>query len=55
MPKRTDTPFDQRSFIHWEAWFPGGPRITKNSNCLKNRKKIIQNAKIKKSLEICQN
>ena len=22
MPKISDTPFDQRSLIHWEAWFP---------------------------------
>ena len=36
--KISDTPFDQRSLIHREAWFPGGPRIPKKPNCLKNRK-----------------
>ena len=52
--KIIDTPFDQRSLIHREAWFPGGPRIPKNQNCLKTEK-IIQNAKTKKRLDICQN
>ena len=33
----------------------GGPRIPKNPNCLKKRKKIIQYAKTQKRLEICQN
>ena len=47
--------FDQRSRIHRETWFPGGPRIPKNPNCLKNGKKIIQNAKTQKCLEIWQN
>ena len=28
--KISDTPFDQRSLIHREARFPGGPRIPKN-------------------------
>ena len=36
--KISNTPFDQRSLIHREAWFPGGPRIPKNPNCLKNGK-----------------
>ena len=36
--KICDTPFDQRTLIHWEAWFPGGPRILKNPNVLKNGK-----------------
>ena len=31
-------PFDQRSLIHREAWFPGGPRIPKNQMFLKNGK-----------------
>ena len=47
-------PFDQRSLIHREVWFPGGPRIPKNPNCLKTEK-IIQIAKTQKRLEICQN
>ena len=36
--KISDTPFDQRSLIHLEAWFPGGPRIPKNPIFLKNGK-----------------
>ena len=36
--KISDTPFDQRSLIHREAWFPGGPRIPKNPMFLKNGK-----------------
>ena len=28
--KISDMPFDQRSLIHREAWFPGGPRIPQN-------------------------
>ena len=32
------TPFNQRSLIHCEAWFPGGPRIPKNPIFLKNGK-----------------
>jgi hypothetical protein len=31
-------PFDQRSLIHREARFPGGPRIPKNRIFLKNGK-----------------
>ena len=27
--KISDTSFDQKPQIHWEAWFPGGPRIPK--------------------------
>ena len=34
--KICDTPFDQRSLIHREAWFPGGLRIPKNPIFLKN-------------------
>ena len=34
----SDTPFDQRSLIHREAWFPGEPRIPKNLIFLKNGK-----------------
>ena len=37
--KISDTPFDQRSLIHREAWFPGGPRISINPIFLKNGKK----------------
>ena len=40
--KISDTPFDQRSLIHREAWFPGGPRIPQNLIILK-KEKIIQN------------
>ena len=36
--KISDTPFDQRSLIHREAWFLGGPRIPKNPIFLINRK-----------------
>ena len=36
--KISNTPFDQRSLIHWKAWFPGRPRIPQNPNCLKNGK-----------------
>ena len=53
--KISNTPFDQRSLIHWEAWFPGGTRIPQKLNGLKTRKKIIQNPKTQKHLEICQN
>ena len=28
--KISDTPFDQKSLIHREAWLPGGPRIPKH-------------------------
>ena len=52
--KISDTLFDQRSLIHREAWFPGGPRIPQNPIFLKTEK-IIQNAKTQKCLEICQN
>ena len=40
-------PFDQRSLIHREAWFPDGPRIPKNPNCLKNGKKSSKTQKLK--------
>ena len=36
--KISDTPFDQRSLIHREAWFPGGPRIPQNPIFLKKEK-----------------
>ena len=39
--KNSDMPFDQRSLIHWEAWFPPcfiGQRIPQNLFFLKNRK-----------------
>ena len=38
MQNISDPPFDHRFLIHGEAWFPGGPRIPKSLNCLKNRK-----------------
>ena len=34
--KISDTSFDQRSLIRREAWFLGGPRISKNQIFLKN-------------------
>ena len=43
----SDTPFNQRSLIHREACFSGGPRIPKNPIFLK-MEKIIQNAKTQK-------
>ena len=45
--KISDTPFDQRSLIHREAWFPGGPRIPKNLIFLKNEKKSSKTQKLK--------
>ena len=33
-----DTPFDQRSLIHRDVLFPGGPRIPKNLIFWKNGK-----------------
>ena len=52
--KISDTPFDQRSLIHREAWFPGGPRIPQNPIFLKNGKNSSKTQKLK-LLEICQN
>ena len=52
--KISDIPFDQRSLIHREAWFSGGPRIPKNQIFLKNGKNHL-NAKTLKRLGICQN
>ena len=51
--KIIDTPFDQRSLIHQEAWFLGGPRIPKNPSFLKNGKNHPKR-KTQKRLEICQ-
>ena len=45
-------PFDQRSQIHWKAWFLGGPKIPK-TQLKKKQKKNIPNAKTLKFLEIC--
>ena len=53
--KISDMPLDQRSLIHREAWFPGGPRIPENPIFLEKRKKFIQKPKPQKHLEICQN
>jgi hypothetical protein len=39
-------PFDQRSLIYREAWFPDGPRIPKNLNSLKNGKKSSKMQKL---------
>ena len=55
--KISDMPFDQRSLIHWEAWFPPcfvGQRIPQNPFFFLQTK-IIQNAKTQKCLEIGQN
>ena len=48
-------PFDQRSLIHREAWFPGGPRIPTKPELFEKQKKNIINAKTQKHLEIFQN
>ena len=37
----------QRSLIHREAWFPSGPKIPQNPNCLINRKKSSKTQKLK--------
>ena len=42
--KINNMPFDQRSLIHQETWFPGGPRRPKNPFFLKNGK-ITKNKK----------
>ena len=43
-------PFDQRSPIHREAWFLGGPRIPQNPIFLKNGKNHPKRKKIKNVL-----
>ena len=56
--KISDMPFDQRSLIHREAWFPPcfvGQRIPQNPIFFGKTEKIIQNAKTQKCLGICQN
>ena len=40
-------PFDQRSLIHREARFPGGPRIPKNLIFFEKRKKSSKTQKLK--------
>ena len=45
-------PFDQKSLILREVWFPGGPRIAKNLIFEKEMEKIIQIAKTLKRLEM---
>ena len=45
--KISDAPFDQRSLIHGEACFPGGPRISENPFSLKNGKKSQKTQKLK--------
>ena len=42
-----DTLFDQRSLIHREAWFPGGPRIPKSPIFFKNGRKSSKTQKLK--------
>ena len=48
--KISNTPFDQRSLICREVWVPGGSRIPKNPNCLKNGKFHLRrkNSKVQK-------
>ena len=46
----SNTPFDQRSLIHWDAWFPPcfvGPRIPQNLIFLKNGKNSSKTQKLK--------
>ena len=50
--KICDMPFEQRSLIHWEACFPGGPRILKNPNFFEKRRKLSKTEKTQKNLEI---
>ena len=52
MPKICDTPFDQRSLIYREAWFPGGPIIPKDLIFLKNGNNHIKrkNSKTSKNM-----
>ena len=45
--KISDLPFDQRSLIHREAWFLGGPRVPQNPIFLKNGKKPSKTQKLK--------
>ena len=45
--KIRDLPFDQRSLIHREAWFPGEPRIPKNPIFFDKRKKSSKTQKFK--------
>ena len=48
--KISDTPFDQRSLIHREAWFSPcfvGQRIPQNRMFLKNEKKSSKTQKLK--------
>ena len=51
-------PFDQRSLIHREAWFPPcflGQRIPQNPIFFEKWKKSSKTQKLKNHLEICQN
>ena len=50
--KISDTPFDQRSLIHREAWFTGGPRIPKNLTYFKNGKNHLKRKNSKTSRNI---
>ena len=55
--KISDMPFDQRSLIHQEAWFPPcfvGQRIPQNPILLKNGKNHLKR-KNSRNIEICQN
>jgi hypothetical protein len=48
----SDTPFDQRSLIHREAWFPDGPRIPKKPIFFERWKKPQKTQKLKKSRDM---
>ena len=50
--KISDRPFDQRSQIHREAWFLGGPRIPKNPIFLEKQKKSPKTQNSKTSRDI---
>ena len=52
MPKLSDTPFDQRYLIYWEAWFPGGPKIPKTPIFLKNGKNHPKRKNLKTSRDM---
>ena len=45
--KISDTPFDQKSLIHREAWFPSGPIIPKNPFFFEKQKKSCKTQKLK--------
>ena len=50
--KISDSPFDQRSLIHREGWFPGGPRIPQNLIFWKNGKNHLKRKKSSKTQKL---